>query len=68
MNIMRWEKLSDQPRIYRHNERALWLADVGGHLQILSLPQASVSDVLKLLQEIDDIMHPQPDMKRAAQR
>ena len=59
-----WEKLNDDLKVYRHDRHGLWLADVGGQLQLVTLPQASVGDVLALLQSIVSLAK-EPDKKRA---
>jgi hypothetical protein len=62
-----WEKLNDEPKLYRHSKHALWLAEIGGQLQLVALPSASVGDVLALLQSVGDLTH-EPEKKAAAPR
>jgi hypothetical protein len=62
-----WEKLNDDPKLYRHNKHGLWLIEIDGQQQLLSMPQASVADVQALLQSIVDLKHAAANAATAAQ-
>jgi hypothetical protein len=65
---MKWELLNANPAIYWNSKHGLWLVDVGGQMQMVQLPTASVGDVLGLLRSIASLTQHEPDKKRAAQR
>jgi hypothetical protein len=46
-----WEKLSDDPKLFRHNRNAVYLAKVGKQPLLFSAPQLSVGEVLAMVGE-----------------